>query len=67
MHKGKLKRRRSGPAWLDYLCESFCDTGAYALLRAAGRSGRARSVEFTLGRRHREVRLKLWNRLLAQC
>ncbi len=62
--KQALGRRRSGAPWREYVCESFCDTGAYALLRATGVASRARSVEFTLGRRQRAARLWQWTRLL---
>ncbi|HVT94571.1 MAG TPA: hypothetical protein VHD76_17115 [Bryobacteraceae bacterium] len=37
-------------AWRDYLCESFCDTGAWLY------GGMRRHDEFTLARRHRDRR-----------
>jgi len=41
-----------GPHWRDYLCESFCDTGAWLY------SGIARHDEFTLAAKHRACRAK---------
>jgi hypothetical protein len=38
------------PAWRDYLCESFCDTGAWLY------SGVHRHPEYTLAARHRDRR-----------
>jgi len=38
------------PAWRDYLCESFCDTGAWLY------SGVRRHPEYTLAARHRDRR-----------
>jgi hypothetical protein len=38
------------PVWRDYLCESFCDTGAWLY------SGVRRHPEYTLAARHRERR-----------
>ena len=54
-----------GQAWREYACESFCDTGAYALARAAGSRPALRSVEFTLGARRRPARLAAWWRTLV--
>ncbi len=54
-----------GPAWREYACESFCDTGAYALAQAAGSRQALRSVEFTLAARHRPARLAAWWRTLT--
>lgn len=62
----RLRRVRSGSAWREYACESFCDTGAYALARAAGLGARLRSVEFTLAPRHRPGRLAAWQRALGR-
>jgi len=46
-----LKRpRRGGRGWRDYLCESFCDTGAWLY------SGVRRHPEYTLAARHRDRR-----------
>ena len=48
-----LKRSPSPPAsapWRDYLCESFCDTGAWIY------SGVRRHPEYTLAARHRDRR-----------
>lgn len=58
--------RPSNNAWREYVCESFCDTGAYALAQAAGLGGCLRSVEFTLARRHRGERLAAWWHALAR-
>jgi len=52
-------------AWREYACESFCDTGAYALARAAGSRQALRSVEFTLAARRRRARLAAWWRTLV--
>ena len=67
--KDRLPHRRaprSSPAWPEYVCESFCDTGAYYLSLAAGVGHRLRSVEFTLAPRYRPVRLVAWQRALAR-
>lgn len=52
-------------AWREYACESFCDTGAYALARAAGSRPALCGVEFTLGARRRPARLAAWWRTLV--
>lgn len=57
--------RKSSYVWRDYSCESFCDTGAYALARRARLGGRLASVEFTLPARYRRARLNAWWRTLA--
>jgi len=41
---------RTGRAWRDYVCESFCDTAAWLY------AGVSRHQEFTLARRFRERR-----------
>jgi len=43
-------RTAGSPAWRDYLCESFCDTGAWIY------SGVRRHPEYTLAARHRNRR-----------
>ncbi len=45
--------------WRYYLCESFCDTGAWLLLRQAGHR-RSRHSEWTLERRARTKRWQAW-------
>lgn len=47
-----------GADWRHYLCESFCDTGAWALLQAAGH--RRQHSEWTLSRGARPARLRAW-------
>ena len=44
--------------WRHYLCESFCYTGAWALLEAAGH--RRQHPEWTLSRGARPARLRAW-------
>jgi hypothetical protein len=48
----------AGADWRHYLCESFCDTGAWALLGAAGH--RRQHSEWTLSRGARPARLRAW-------
>jgi hypothetical protein len=50
--------RGSDAAWRYYLCESFCDTSAWALLQLAGY--RHRHPEWTLPARARSARLRAW-------
>lgn len=50
-------------AWRHYLCESFCDTGAFVLLRAAGHRRRHHS-EWTLEARFIGTRVDAWWRAL---
>jgi hypothetical protein len=54
MRKRSLLKRSPGPAtsrlWREYLCESFCDTGAWLY------SGVRRHPEYTLPARHRNRR-----------
>lgn len=45
--------------WRHYLCESFCDTGAYVLPRRSG-YGRSRHSEWTLPRQARPAREAAW-------
>ena len=45
--------------WRHYLCESFCDTGAWLLLRQAGHR-RSRHSEWTLEQRTRPERFEAW-------
>lgn len=47
--------RRHGKLWREYLCESFCDTGAW---RCAG----GRHPEFTLDAAARRERRRWWDR-----
>jgi hypothetical protein len=47
-----------GAEWRHYLCESFCDSGAWALLEAAGH--RRQHSEWTLSRGARPARLRAW-------
>jgi len=54
--RGKRLRKRR---WREYLCESFCDTGAWA----CGRLGE--HDEFTLGEAWRKERMRWWRSLLA--
>lgn len=51
----KALTRRGGRPWREYLCESFCDTGAW---RWAG----GRHAEFTLGAAARRERRRWWDR-----
>ena len=51
---------RRDARWRHYACESFCDTGAFLLLRAAGYR-RTRHSEWTLARRRRPARLAAWH------
>jgi hypothetical protein len=55
--------RRLTPAarqrWRYYLCESFCDTGAYVLLRRCGYN-RSRHSEWTLPEAARRRRVAAW-------
>lgn len=44
--------------WRHYLCESFCDTGAYVLLRRS--CARSRHSEWTLPREARPAREAAW-------
>ena len=46
-------------SWRHYLCESFCDTGAWLLLRQAGHR-RRRHSEWTLEPQARPERLRAW-------
>ncbi len=46
--------------WRHYLCESFCDTGAWLLLRQAGHR-RNRHSEWTLEQRARPERCQAWH------
>lgn len=55
---GRRKRARDR-RWRHYLCESFCDTGAYVLVRRAGHR-RSRHSEWTLGLRARSARVRAW-------
>lgn len=52
-HKAKLAAQCGltsvSKPWRDYVCESFCDTGAWLY-------GRAKNPEFTLAMRWREIR-----------
>jgi hypothetical protein len=54
LRKRALLKRSPNPAasaaWRDYLCESFCDTGAWIY------SGVHRHAEYTLAARHRDRR-----------
>ena len=52
----RVQQRR----WRHYLCESFCDTGAWLLLRQAGHR-RNRHSEWTLERRARPERSQAWH------
>jgi len=67
--KEKLQRESDGSMksrsrrWREYVCESFCDTGAYVLL---GRERRPRHSEYTLPRSARERRSALWSALLLR-
>ena len=47
--------------WREYACESFCDTGAYVLL---GEERRGRHSEFTLNKKARNRRARLWWRIV---
>jgi len=49
MRKGRL-RKRSGRRWHEYVCESFCDTGAWMYAGVKGHE------EFTLKERFRKRR-----------
>jgi len=53
----QLRKIRNQRLWQDYVCESFCDTGAYVLL---GSERRPNHSEFTLSRASRERRVQLW-------
>jgi len=55
LRAGWSSRRR----WREYLCESFCDTGAWV----CGRVGR--HEEFTLGKTWRNRRRRWWRALLG--
>jgi len=50
----EVSRQPAGP-WREYVCESFCDTAAYALL---GSERRVRHSEYTLSRAARARRLR---------
>jgi hypothetical protein len=52
-------REAASAAWRDYLCESFCDTGAWIY------SGVRRHPEYTLAARHRDRRAE-WFRTVFQ-
>ena len=58
----RADRKRRTRAWREYVCESFCDTGAWLI---AGRGG---SEEFTLGSAARRARRKWFeqSRLMLQ-
>lgn len=64
--RGRRVTVHESQAWREYVCESFCDTGAYALAQAAGTGRHLRSVEFTLTPRHRAARVAAWQRALAR-
>ena len=49
-----------GP-WRDYVCESFCDTGAFVL---QGPERRANHSEYTLSREARQRRCRQWSLLV---
>ena len=64
---GKKKDRASRPERrrlrLDYICESFCDTGAFVLL---GSERRKRHSEFTLRRAALDRRSRAWTQAVLQ-
>ena len=47
--------------WLDYVCESFCDSGSFILL---GGERRRRHSEYNLSQAARKRRLRLWNQIV---
>ena len=53
------RRRR----WLDYVCESFCDTGSYILLN---RERRKHHSEYTLSRAARLRRDRVWSEVVLR-
>ena len=58
--KNMLRTERIGRRrWREYLCESFCDTGAWACGRLD------RHEEFTLGKTWRKRRLQWWRTFVA--
>ena len=67
---GRIGAPRTGwqparrPEWRHYLCESFCDTGAYVLLKDARRRP-SRHSEWTLPPRARAARAKAWRAALS--
>jgi hypothetical protein len=54
------RRPTSSRPWRDYLCESFCDTGAWLY------SGVRRHPEYTLAARHRMRRAEWFQRVFAR-
>ncbi len=57
LNRQMIRTRHSN--WRHYLCESFCDTGAYLLLRNSGYRP-SRHSEWTLAPRVRRERLGAW-------
>lgn len=65
--KAALPRSYSAPLYSrlqrDYTCESFCDTGSYVLLSGERRT---RHSEYTLSRRARQRRCRLWSEIVLK-
>ncbi len=61
---GRTNPAHLNPGWRHYLCESFCDTGAWVMLQLAGR--RREHSEWTLKQGARTVRFDAWLKAVSR-